>query len=420
MRIVHVSAQQDGGAGRAAMRLHEGLRQIGQDSKFFAGVVSEPGEGVVAFDSRANVLKRGMRSVRRRRIEADFAEYRKNRTEGQEVFGDDRSELGAEVRHQLPPCDVVNLHWVAGFIDYSDFMSVVPQRNPIVWTLHDMNPFTGGCHYDRNCGKFTGACGACPELGSREEADLSRRIWKRKSEALKKMPAGRFRIVADSSWLASQAKRSSVFREFSVEAIHYGLDVETFAPRDRAAARSVLGLPPSAKIILFVADHPNIRRKGFATLVDALTVLSKDREPFLLSMGRDKPEFSKPFPHLHIGYVVEERYQSVIYSAADIFVIPSLQEALGQTALEAMACGTPVVGSDAGGIPEIVRDGATGLLFPAGDPRSLAAAIEKLLGDEKRLAVMGEECRRVALEGYTLEIQAKRYAKLYEEMLRGD
>jgi len=226
--------------------------------------------------------------------------------------------------------------------------------------------------------------------------------------------------VADSIWLASQAKKSSVFREFPVEAIHYGLDVGTFAPRERAAARSVLGLPSSAKIILFVADHPNIRRKGFATLVDALTVLPEDRELLLLSIGRDKPKFSKPFPHLHLGYVVEERFQSIIYSAADIFVIPSLQEAFGQTALESMACGTPVVGSDAGGIPEIVRDGATGLLFPAGDPRSLAAAIENLLGDEKRRAVMGAECRRVAVEGYTLEIQAKRYAKLYEEMLRGN
>jgi glycosyltransferase involved in cell wall biosynthesis len=402
------------------MRLHDGLRQIGYDSKFLVRVVSEPGEGVLAFDSRANVLKRGMRSVRRRGIEADFGEYRKNRTEGQEVFGDDRSELGADVRHQLPPCDVVNLHWVAGFIDYSDFLSRVPQRTPVVWTLHDMNPFTGGCHYDRNCGKFADACGSCPELGSLEEADLSRRIWQRKRGALKKIHAKRLRIVADSNWLASQAKKSSVFREFPVEAIHYGLDVEKFAPRDRAAARSVLGLPPSAKIILFVADHPNIRRKGFATLADALTGLTADPELFLLSMGRDKPEFSKPFPHLHLGYVVEERFQSIIYSAADIFVIPSLQEAFGQTALEAMACGTPVVGSDAGGIPEIVRDGATGFLFPAGDPRSLAAAIEKLLGDEMRRALMGAECRRAAVDGYTLEVQAKRYAKLYEKMLRGD
>jgi glycosyltransferase involved in cell wall biosynthesis len=417
VRIVHVSIQPEGGAGRAAKRLHEGLRRIGHESIFFVRDLREREEGVVAFDSRANIFTRGIRSLRRRQIEADFAGYRKNRTEGQEVFGDDRGVLGAEVRHQLPPCDVVNLHWVAGFIDYSDFLSQVPKRTPVVWTLHDMNPFTGGCHYDRNCGKFAGACGSCPELGSGDDTDLSRRIWQRKRRALQKIQQGRLKIVADSNWLASKAKESSLFREFPVEAIHYSLDVETFAPRDRAAARSVLGIPQNTKIILFVADHPNIRRKGFKTLAEALTEFSGDRELLLLSMGRDKPELPKGLSHLHLGYVTEERYQSILYSAADIFVIPSLQEAFGQTALESTACGTPIVGSDAGGIPEIVRDGVTGLLFPAGDPRSLAAAIGNLLGDDKRRAAIGAECRRIAVEEYSLEIQAKRYANLYGKML---
>ena len=419
MRIVHVSIQPEGGAGRAARRLHEGLRRIGHESILFVRDLTEREEGVVAFDSRANVFTRGVRSLRRKRIDADFAVYRRNRTEGQEVFSDDRGVLGAELLRQLPRCDVVNLHWVAEFIDYSDFLWQVPKWMPVVWTLHDMNPFTGGCHYDRGCGKFADACGACPELGSGDETDLSRQIWQRKHGALQRTQAGRLRIVADSHWLASRAKESSLFGKLPVEAIHYSLDVEMFAPRDRAAARSVLGLPQNAKIILFVADHPKIRRKGFATLAKALTMLPAERELFLLSMGREKPEFSKPFPHLHLGYVVEERYQSILYSAADIFVIPSLQEAFGQTALESMACGTPVVGSDAGGIPEIVRDGVTGLLFPGGDPQALAAAVKKLLEDDERRAAMGMECRRVAVEEHSLEIQARQYAKVYGEMLRG-
>jgi glycosyltransferase involved in cell wall biosynthesis len=420
VRIVQVSTQQDGGAGRAARRLHDGLRQIGHDSIFFVRDLTERADGVVAFDSRANVFRRGVRSARRRRIEADFAVYRKNRSDGQEVFGDDRSELRADVRLHLPASDIVNLHWVTGFIDYSDFLSQVPPRVPVVWTLHDMNPFTGGCHYDRNCGKFVDACGSCPELGSKDEADLSRRIWQRKSRTVRKIPPGRLQIVADSNWLASKAKESSLFGGFPVEAIHYSLDVGTFAPRDRAAARLVLGLPANAKIILFVADHPNIRRKGFATLAEALTGLPAQGDLLLLSMGRDEPEVSKRFSHLHLGYVTQERFQSIIYSAADIFVIPSLQEAFGQTALESMACGTPVVGSDAGGIPEIVRDGVTGLLFPVGDARSLAAAMVKLLEDDKARAMIGKECRRVAVEEYSLEIQAKRYANLYRKVLRGN
>jgi len=399
------------------MRLHRGLRQIGHESIFFVRDLAEAGEGIVAFDARAGLFVRALRNARRNRIEADFAPYRKKRAEGQEFFSDDRGVLGGELLRQLPAADVVNLHWVAGFVDYSDFLAQIPQKTPVVWTLHDMNPFTGGCHYDRSCGKFAAACGACPELNSNAEQDLSRRIWQRKKAALAGVPRGRLQIAADSHWLASEAKRSSLFREFPVTAIHYSLDVETFAPRDRAAARSVLGLPANAKIILFVADHPRILRKGFAILAEALAMLPGGPELLLLSMGRSKPELPERFAHVHLGYVTDERFQAIIYSAADVFVIPSLQEAFGQTALEAMACGTPVVGSDAGGIPEIVREGATGLLSPAGDARALAAAVEKMLGDGGLRAAAGKECRRVAVEEYALEIQARRYAKLYEDMV---
>lgn len=420
MRIVHVSANQDGGAGRAATRLHRGLRQIGHDSIFFVRDLAEAGEGIVAFDGRAGLFTRMLRNARRRRIEADFAPYRKKRIEGQEFFSDDRGVLGGELQRQLPAADVVNLHWVAGFADYTDFLSQIPARTPVVWTLHDMNPFTGGCHYDRGCGRFAGACGACPELNSEEQEDLSRSIWERKKKAIAGVPRGRLQIVTDSHWLASQAKRSSLFQELPVTAIHYSLDVETFAPRERAAARSVLGLRANARVILFVADHPKISRKGFAVLAEAFAMLSGGPELLLLSMGRSKPELPKRFAHLHLGYVTDDRFQAVIYSAADVFVIPSLQEAFGQTALEAMACGTPVVGSDAGGIPEIVREGATGLLFPAGDAKALAAALERILGDDGLREGAARECRRVALEEYSLEIQARRYVKLYEEMVKAN
>ncbi len=210
MRIVHLSIQPEGGAGRAAKRLHEGLRRIGHESLLFVRDLREREEGIVAFDSRANVFTRGVRSLRRKRIEADFAAYRKNRTEGQEVFSDDRGVLGAELQRQLPSCDVINLHWVAEFIDYSDFLSKIPRRVPVVWTLHDMNPFTGGCHYDRDCGKFAAECGACPELGSRDETDLSRRIWGRKSGALERAQPGR-RTDRGGQQLAGFASEEKLF-----------------------------------------------------------------------------------------------------------------------------------------------------------------------------------------------------------------
>jgi len=212
--------------------------------------------------------------VRRKRIEGDFAPYRNSRSEGQELFSDDRSVLCSDLRLQLPPSDVINLHWVAGFIDYSDFLSNVPQQTPIVWTLHDMNPFTGGCHYDEDCGRFVSACGACPQLRSGDETDLSRQIWLRKRKAFASIPPGRMHFVGDSRWLAAEAARSSLLGKFPMSSIHYGLDVETFAPRNKLDARSVLGIPAEASVVMFAADSTTIRRKGLGTLADALGAMA--------------------------------------------------------------------------------------------------------------------------------------------------
>ena len=369
------------------------------------------------FNQSATLFVRAARKIRYWHIEKDIAAYRSSRTASQGLFSDDRSVLRSDLRFQLPHSDAINLHWIAGFIDYSDFLSKVPHQTPIVWTLHDMNPFTGGCHYDQGCGKFAARCGACPQLGSKEDSDLSRHIWQRKREALAKIPSGRLQIVADSNWLASEARRSSLFGKVPITAIHYGLDIDDFAPRDRLFARAALGIPADAKVALFVADSLDERRKGFATLVNALTDLPRGSEPFLLSVGSGKPVLSGRFSHLHLGRVSGDRFLSLVYSAADVFVIPSLQEAFGQTALESIACGTPVVGFNVGGIPEVVREGVTGLLASVGDPRALQDAILNMLSNPSLRTKLASNCRKVAVEEYALAVQAKRYVELYTTLL---
>ena len=151
--------------------------------------------------------------------------------------------------------------------------------------------------------------------------------------------------------------------------------------------------------------------------MQALAGLPEDTAPFLLSIGRGVPPLSDRFPHLHLGYVSEDRFLSIIYSAADVFAIPSLQEAFGQTALESMACGTPVVGFNVGGIREVVLDGVTGLLVPVRDSSALQGAIGKLLSSASLRAQLASNCRKIAAEEYSLEIQAKRYVELYQQLL---
>ena len=418
MKVVHISAFDElGGAARAAYRLHAGLRRIGVQSRMFVGDKSSNDDTVTNYVPPNDPWSRLRREMRRRALARSLNGYRIAGPVGLRNFSDDRSIHESDVWRQIPEHDLVHLHWVAGFLDYTAFFAGLSARTPVVWTLHDMNPFTGGCHYDEDCGKFAAACGACPQLGSKDANDLSHQVWQRKRKAFETVSRGRMHVAADSSWLASEARRSSAFAGLPVTAIHYGLDIETFAPRDRLAARSVLGIPADARVVLFGADHIEIQRKGLSFLIEGLAGLPEDSRAFLVSMGRGVPRLPERLPHLHLGYVSGDRFLSIVYSAADVFAIPSLQEAFGQTALESMACGTPVVGFNVGGIREVVTDGVTGLLVPVRDSGALRDAIGKLLSNAALREELASNCRKTAVGEYTLEIQAKRYVELYQRLL---
>ena len=428
LRIVHVSTQDAvGGAARAAQRLHHGLLRLGHDSSMFVAQKHGEDPTVLAFGPSGNERVEAEQGRRREMIREDFSRHEESRPEIYRIgdsFNDDRSPFGEEPLNQLPPCDVVNLHVVSGFIDHQAFFSAVPRNTPVVWTLHDMNSFTGGCHYDYGCGKHTESCGACPQLGSEDEEDLSRQSWRRKREVYSGVAKDRLHVVGASRWLADEARKSSLFNGFPVTTIPYSLDTQAFAPRDKNRARASLGIPQDARMVLFLTDSIVTRRKGFALLAEALNGVKDVPNLRLLSLGYNDPSLLKEppivrsIPHQHFDFLDDDLLLSSIYSAADLFVIPSLQENLPQTALEAMSCGTPVVGFDVGGIPDLVRPGITGELAPVGDAGALGAAVSRMLKDPKKLAVMADNCRRIVVEEYNHDLQAGRYADLYRTLLR--
>ncbi len=194
------------------------------------------------------------RKLRRGKIASEFAKYASTRPAGLEPFSDDRTEFGPAILKQLPRhIDIINLHWVAGFLDHESFFTNVPKNIPLVWRLADMAPCTGGCHYDEGCGKFENKCGACPQLGSRDENDLSRQVWQRKYDSLHKH--GKVNLVATSNWIATAVPAEAASCAiFPVTVIPNGLDPEEFAPRDKSFARATLGLPQDARIVLFAAE----------------------------------------------------------------------------------------------------------------------------------------------------------------------
>lgn len=356
--------------------------------------------------------------LREKQINLSFSRYTSTRPSGYERFSDDRSTYGHLLKHQLPSCDIINLHWIAGFVDYQTFFSAMPRHVPIFWRLSDMNAVTGGCHFDHGCGRYNVGCGVCPQIGSTDSRDLSHQIWQRKLTVLNQLEPDRLHIIALNRWMADVAARSPLLGKFEMSVIPNGVDTEVFVPRGLQAARAALGLPQDHRIVLFVADSVTNKRKGFYLLVQALDWLKAQDKLLLVSVGRNSPQIETSIPNRYLGHLNDDRQLAMVYSAADIFVVPSIQDNQPNTVLEAMACGTPVVGFDVGGIPEMIRSGMTGLLAPVGDATSLGHAISELLQCSDKRTAMASACRRIVMQDYRREMQVRRYADLYESQLR--
>lgn len=416
MKIIHLSTNDCvGGAARAAFRLHKGLNRIGLESQMLVEHKSSQDGAVCEVQASMQMLDRIKRRNRRWFIEKDLRAYSKTKLDSLELFSHSRSKFGSSIIEQVANADVINLHWVSGLLDYTEFFKSLPNDQPIIWTLHDMNPFTGGCHYTNGCELYTHHCVACPQLGSTKKTDLSFRIFKEKFSALRS--SENLSIVSPSQWLAAKAKQSKLFCEKPVTVIPYGLDTEEFSPRDIVFSREILRVPEDSKVVLFLADDLTNYRKGMSFLYEALDRLAGDKKLFLITVGRGKPKTLHHVPMQHLGKIEDNRFLSMVYSAADVFVASSLQDNLPNTIIESMACGTPVVAFDTGGMPDMVRPGETGLLAEKGSAEDLAEKITKMLNDSQMRKFMGTKCRQVVLDEYQSERQAKRYLTLYESVL---
>jgi glycosyltransferase involved in cell wall biosynthesis len=419
LKITHLNAHDlSGGAARSAYRLHSSLRDLGYESRLLTLYKESSDLTVLSFNPPRDLRTRLRRGLSRRFL-ARTQMLISSRPAGSPFFTVDRSQHNADVLRQLPQSDILNLHWIAGFFDYGSFFRGLPRGMPVVWTLHDMNPLTGGCHHAADCRRFQASCGACPQLSSNVENDLSRQIWNRKRRAYDSLTKGTLSFVTPSRWLASKVKESSLAGRFPVNVIPYGLDTETFRPQEAQMARHALGIPVHGPVILFASYFARDNYKGFPFLLEALNRMRPIPNLHVVRVGGGEPEANQKLtvPIQSLGFIKDEKQMSLVYSAADLFILPSLQDNFPNTALEALSCGIPTVAFHVGGVPEIVRNGCTGTTVSPGDSEGLARAMEDLLRDPDRRATISSNCRRIAVQEYSLEIQAKRYMELYETML---
>ncbi len=413
MRVLHVNrADTEGGAARGATRLLGGLRLQGVDTRLYVQRKSGDSPNVIGPPA---TLGKAM-GFARRKLESFIFGLSSGKVKGlfSPAFLPDR--LPTHVSTFAP--DIIHLHWVARMMRLETLRRF---SAPVVWTLHDSWPFTGGCFLPANCTRYRESCGRCPVLGSSQEEDLSHKVWRRKQNAWQDL---NLTIVAPSRWMAACAQASSLFRDRRIEIIPNGLDVLHFKPFDKRAARESFGLPQDKKLILFGAkDATRDRNKGFHLLVQALHELRRsgrgDTVEIVIfgSSGPNPPE-DLGFKAHYLGWQRDDAGLARLYSAADVFVFPSMQETLGYAAMEAMASGTPCVAFDQGGVPDLVDHEQNGYLAQPYDPADLAQGIAWVLGDDRRREELSAHARDKVEQEFALEKVVAQHLALYREIVK--
>ncbi len=404
-----------GGAARATYWLAKGLRSIGQDLSMC--VQQKSGDFPWVWKTKKNKFG-AFSDLIRPELDTFPLRYYANRKRVQWSLNLlPNSKLTSAINALNP--DIINLHWVGGgFLPISQFRHL---NAPIVWSLYDMWSFTGGCHYDDSCGKFVDSCGSCPQLDS-HLGDVSSYIHGKKAKHWQDIP---MTIVAPSAWLAGEAKRSSLFRNLRVEVIPHGTDLNLFKPIDKDCAKEILGLQKNRRYVLFGAmGGTSDARKGYQYLEPALKRLAAMpgfEDLTLLVFGANEPPNPPKlgFPIHYVGRLHDDVSLAVLYSAADVTVTPSMQEAFGMTASESMACGTPVVAFGASGPLDVIDHQVNGYLATPYEVEDLANGISWVL-DRSRSKSLAFESRKKCESKFELSSVARQYANLYEELIENN
>lgn len=411
MNVTILNAYEDGGAGTATKRIHRSLRQIGVDSTM---LVDHKDSDDPTIEGPEGAVGTAWAMARPFIDRVPLRFYRGS--EGVFSPGWLPDSLPKRVKAHDP--DVLHFNWMGGgFLEVGSLGDI---DEPIVWRLPDMWAFTGGCHYAGDCNGYQNACGKCPKLDSDRKRDLSRLTWWRKN---RNWNDAEITVVTPSNWLAECAAESSLFNDRRIEVIPNALDTDVFRPWSRSLARQLFGLPEDTSIVLFGAvNATSDPRKGFDLLQDALVESAEERGELgdveLVVFGSSEP--AEP-PELgydarYTGYLNDDRTLALLYAAADVMVVPSRYEGFGQTASEALACGTPVVAFDATGPSDIVDHRENGYLAEPYDSSDLAEGIHYVLEDEDRRCSLSDVAREKAVRTYEMETVAQQYLDVYRSV----
>lgn len=409
MKVLIVSSFDiNGGAARAAYRLHKSLLSAEVDSKM---LVQEKYSDEFLIKGLNTKIKKMIGKVR---LFLDGLPVKLYKYRTKTLFSANWvpfSDIVKRINDENP--DVVHLHWInAGMMRIEDIEKI---KAPVVWSLHDMWPFTGGCHYDEGCGAFRQGCGACKVLGSQKTKDLSAKVFERKHKIFLRK---NINIVGLSKWINNCSQESTLFKDKRHINLPNPIDLSLFKPFDKKGARALWSFPENKKLILFGAmGATSDPRKGFKDLSDALPKLNSNDIEFVV-FGSSEPEKSQSFGFKthYLGHLHDDVSLVALYSAVDVMVVPSLQENLSNAIMESLACGTPVVAFDIGGNSDMIDHKENGYLAKPFESQDLAKGIDWVLQNEKYQQI-SHNAREKVVQCFDSGLIAEKYIELYKTVI---
>lgn len=403
MKVVHISTKDTGGAAVACIRLHLALLNGGYDSTLLTlkkerhDIANHYLYKPSSVEKIRILLFKGINKIKR------ILKLKKDLDIKTDSFSFPQSFYYLHKYRLIEKADIINLHWISGFWDYRSFSKT--KNKKIVWTLHDMNPFTGGCHYSDGCNKYQNDCSVCPFV-IKANTDITKDNLNYKREYL----FNNIRIVSPSEWLKNCSQSSKLFCHLEHFHVFNTITPNSDSILTTSDARTILKLPQNKNIMLFVADSIKVKRKGFEILRQAL--LKIDPNNFLLLIVGDNKDIIKiDFPTIFLGYIGDAFELSTLYTAADTYIIPSLEDNLPNTILEALINGTPVICFNVGGAKDLILNYENGLISDIKSPESLSEMIISLFDNKEKF--VRSRIRTSAIENLKNKVIVDKYIEIY-------
>jgi glycosyltransferase involved in cell wall biosynthesis len=436
LKIVHFTNNLTDGAGRAAYRIHRALINEGLNSIMLVANKDSQDNSVVqisnAYKNIDKPIKQKKDLVKR---SFDFLLFIIKqfhwkmmliRWVPKTLYNFNVSYVSYnKIKQYLEDVDIISLYSIQSFLSSKIIKKIYNYtKAPIVWTPMDIEPMSGGCHFNNGCERFNDSCGDCPQLVKSKRKDISRLILNKKRKDYNNLP---ITIVACSSWVEAWVRKSSIFKNNRIEKIFLGVDNTIFHSIDKENARKTLGLPLNKKLILFMCFNLDDKRKGGDYLLKALDNIYENinkkktniesNEINLVTIGRlnDSSFNNMPFDNIHLGLINDDRILAMVYNAVDVVAVPSIDDPGPMIINEAYMCETPIVAFDIGVASDILGSSQGGYIIKDYDINKFSSALYECL-DKSNSVDQGQSSNNLRKQ-LTIKYQSKKYISLFKEIL---